>query len=88
MRLLETSTLQFEEFLSSKRPPYAILSHTWNEAEVTFDEWLSSHQEVKRKSGYQKIVDFVESPKNMGSLMYGWIHAASTNEAVLSSLNQ
>ncbi|OXV09692.1 hypothetical protein Egran_02545, partial [Elaphomyces granulatus] len=33
MRLINTLTLRFEEFLGTKKPPYAILSHTWGKQE-------------------------------------------------------
>jgi hypothetical protein len=35
MRLLNTTTLEVEEFLQSQVPEYVILSHTWREEEVT-----------------------------------------------------
>ncbi|TEA17882.1 Vegetative incompatibility protein HET-E-1 [Colletotrichum sidae] len=53
MRLINTTTLQLEEFFDSDRPPYAILSHTWGRDEVNFQEWLQWEQEAKR--GFQKI---------------------------------
>ncbi|KAK0707754.1 hypothetical protein B0H67DRAFT_647901 [Lasiosphaeris hirsuta] len=31
MRLISTRTLQFHEFFESMAPPYAILSHTWED---------------------------------------------------------
>ncbi len=40
MRLLSSTTLEIREFLSDQNtPPYAILSHTWGEEEVTFADW-------------------------------------------------
>ncbi|GAP91820.1 putative HET domain-containing protein [Rosellinia necatrix] len=36
MRLIQCRTLQLREFSVSEIPPYAILSHTWEEGEVTF----------------------------------------------------
>jgi hypothetical protein len=38
MRLLNTSTLQMELFSGRKVPRYAILSHTWGDEEVMFEE--------------------------------------------------
>ena len=53
MRLLSASTLQFREFHGSKVPYYAILSHTWGEEEVSFqDMQTGSHEE---KAGFAKI---------------------------------
>lgn len=53
MRLLNTSTLQVEDFLEREVPEYAILSHTWQEDEVTFQDIQSA--EVVDKKGYVKI---------------------------------
>ena len=54
MRLLNTSTRQLTNFVSDDAvPPYAILSHTWGEDEVLFDDMPISG--VESKKGYQKI---------------------------------
>ncbi|KAI0547174.1 heterokaryon incompatibility protein-domain-containing protein [Xylaria curta] len=39
MRLIQCHTLQLQEFFGSQPPPYAILSHTWQDEEVTFAEF-------------------------------------------------
>jgi hypothetical protein len=41
MRLINTRTFEFEEFVQDV-PPYAILSHTWVPDECTYDEWVTS----------------------------------------------
>jgi hypothetical protein len=38
MKLLNASTLKIHEFVGDKIPPYAILSHRWEEEEVTFQD--------------------------------------------------
>jgi hypothetical protein len=38
MRLLNVETLKLEPFYDRDIPPYAILSHTWGDDEVTFSE--------------------------------------------------
>ncbi|KAK1833626.1 heterokaryon incompatibility protein-domain-containing protein [Podospora conica] len=38
MRLLNTSTLELDEFVGNDIPPYAILSHTWGDKEATFQD--------------------------------------------------
>ena len=54
MRLLHTEELYFAEFLDSKIPKYAILSHRWEEDEVS----LKDFEEGKKKdgAGYRKIL--------------------------------
>jgi len=42
MRLINTTTLEFDEFIGTKIPNYAIPSHTWGDEEVTFqDKWAA-----------------------------------------------
>ena len=60
MRLLDTNTLTLKSFEGDERPSYAILSHTWGDDEVTFDDinperGTIEDLELQRKSGYQKI---------------------------------
>lgn len=41
MRLLNTATLEIEDFVGSDVPEYAILSHTWGDQEVSLQEWTA-----------------------------------------------
>ena len=45
MRLINIETWDLEEFIG-ETPPYAILSHTWSDEEVSFQEynWLRQQQ--------------------------------------------
>ncbi|KAI1865370.1 uncharacterized protein JN550_008418 [Neoarthrinium moseri] len=46
MRLINVRTLEFEEFVGRDKPPYAILSHTWEDREVSFSQyrdWRRNH---------------------------------------------
>jgi hypothetical protein len=38
MRLLDTSTYTLHEFFGYNVPPYVILSHRWDDEEVTFQD--------------------------------------------------
>lgn len=53
MRLINTSTGLFEEFIGRNVPNYAILSHTWEEEEVSFKDMGDPF--CKSKKGYGKI---------------------------------
>jgi len=53
MRLLHSKTLQFHEFVGSHIPPYAILSHRWEEEEVIFADMQK--RDCEGKAGYDKI---------------------------------
>ncbi|KPM41714.1 hypothetical protein AK830_g4825 [Neonectria ditissima] len=54
MRLINARTLLLREFYGENIPPYAILSHTWGDQEVTFQDW-KDHSTAPEKSGYAKI---------------------------------
>jgi hypothetical protein len=52
MRLINTSTLALETFRDAV-PPYAILSHRWNDEEVSFQDLQNG--KGKKMTGYSKI---------------------------------
>jgi hypothetical protein len=54
MRLLNTTTLQLHEFFEAKIPPYVILSHRWEGAEVTFQN-MKDDKHIGSMQGYKKI---------------------------------
>jgi Heterokaryon incompatibility protein (HET) len=54
MRLLNSLTEETTVFISDEAiPPYAILSHTWGEEEVSLQDLPNS--KAKLKAGYRKI---------------------------------
>lgn len=53
MRLINTHTLALEEFIGHHIPRYAILSHTWEDDEVSYDDYIGGSHASKR--GYDKI---------------------------------
>lgn len=55
MRLIDTRTLELLEFFGDKIPKgYAILSHTWEDEEVTFQDWQDLRV-AEKKRGFYKI---------------------------------
>jgi hypothetical protein len=54
MRLLNTSTGFFEEFIGANIPAYAILSHTWGDEEVSFKD-MTTEPTCRSKKGFAKI---------------------------------
>jgi hypothetical protein len=67
MRLINTTTIQLHEFFDDKVPLYAILSHRWEGAEVTFQD-LSARKgiEMKRDPRYAKILGCYAQAKEDG----------------------
>lgn len=57
MRLLKSgSSVIWRIILEDDGPPYAILSHTWGDEEVTLQQWQTmSWEEARRQTGYAKI---------------------------------
>ncbi|KAF5974374.1 heterokaryon incompatibility protein het-E-1 [Fusarium coicis] len=71
MRLINTHTRDFEEFYGSKVPKYAILSHTWGQEEVTFQDWADPTL-VTQKSGFTKIIEACEQAR-IDDYSYIWV---------------
>jgi hypothetical protein len=53
-------------------PPYAILSHTWHDQEVTFEDVQHDSETVRRKSGYKKI-EFCIRQARRENLVNVWV---------------
>jgi hypothetical protein len=53
MRLIHTSKLKLHEFFGAQIPPYAILSHRWENAEVTFQD-LRDEKRIELE-GWKKV---------------------------------
>jgi tetratricopeptide (TPR) repeat protein len=72
MRLLyldESKRLKLADFRNRIIPPYAILSHRWGDAEVTF--WDMAKGTYKEKDGYRKL-EFCAEQAAQDGLQYFW----------------
>jgi hypothetical protein len=87
MWLLDTSTFELAEFFDSKTPVYAILSHTWENEEISFPEMQSAHAATKKKSGYTKIVKFCQLAKARG-YEYGWVDTCCIDKRNSADLSE
>jgi hypothetical protein len=59
MWLVNTTSLELEEFFASDVPPYAILSHMWETEEVSFQDMhgnQSIREAASRKQGFIKVL--------------------------------
>jgi hypothetical protein len=56
MRLINVETMQLEDFTMRRLPQYAILSHTWTEEEVSFQEFSNQTTDIVKKEGFIKIM--------------------------------
>jgi len=85
MRLLHTKTLELHEFFGDEIPPYAILSHTWGEGEVSFQELRSSSG--KNKAGYDKIRGCCEMAVSDG-FQYAWVDTCCIDKTSSAELSE
>jgi hypothetical protein len=64
-------------------PPYAILSHTWTDDEVTYDELVAGTG--KNKTGYEKI-RFCGERATADKLQYFWIDTCCIDKSINQEL--
>ncbi|KAH9476311.1 Vegetative incompatibility protein HET-E-1 [Psilocybe cubensis] len=86
MRLINTKTFQIEDFWSNI-PVYAILSHTWEEEEVTFQEMQALSRWIKRKKGFKKIQKTCEQALADG-FTYAWVDTCCIDKTSSSELSE
>ena len=84
MRLINTSTLLLHDFLAEV-PPYAILSHTWDEGEVSFQDMSSADRFVKR--GYDKIEHTCSLAREEG-FNFAWIDTCCIDKSSSAELGE
>ncbi|RMZ13464.1 hypothetical protein D0862_02309 [Hortaea werneckii] len=74
MRLINTETLEMHEFLLAHVPRYAILSHRWQEEEVSFKQYSKRHKypEIQQFKGLAKIEQFCRIARER-EMQWAWI---------------
>lgn len=95
MRLIKTSTacintttaLKIKQFNPSCRPPYAILSHTWDDEEVSFAEVQSNRSAVRTRQGFRKIVSFCSNARKLG-YDYAWVDTCCIDKRNSAELSE
>lgn len=88
MRLLHSQQLTFHAFFEYESiPRYAILSHTWEEEEVTYKEMKKHPGEAAKKKGYQKIKACAQQALKDG-VDYFWIDTCCIDKSSSSELSE
>ena len=91
MRLLHTSTLELHEFYGDVIPKYAILSHTWGEEEVSFQELQKARSVepsmLNNSKGYRKIKDCCKLAASDG-WQYVWIDTCCIDKTSSAELSE
>jgi hypothetical protein len=85
MRLINTKTGALEDFLGEDIPEYAILSHTWGESEVTYQEYMEGGTDTKK--GYGKIQKTCDIAAKAG-ILYTWIDTCCIDKKSSAELSE
>lgn len=85
MRLLNTRTIKLEEFYGPTFPKYAILSHTWGDDEVSFQD-ISLSRAIKKK-GFQKVQRACSLAFRKG-FDYVWVDTCCIDKSSSSELSE
>ncbi|KAF2870379.1 heterokaryon incompatibility protein-domain-containing protein, partial [Massariosphaeria phaeospora] len=85
MRLLNTSTFEIEVFQGCAIPEYAILSHTWEDEEVSLQDFHTDA--VINKKGYRKVKGFCEKAASDG-FQYCWADTCCIDKTSSAELSE
>ncbi|RDW66828.1 hypothetical protein BP5796_09577 [Coleophoma crateriformis] len=88
MRLLNSRTLEFKEFFrEDSTPKYAILSHTWEDDEVTFKEMRKYRVIAESKAGFKKIAMCAKQALQ-DDLDYFWVDTCCIDKSSSAELSE
>lgn len=92
MRLLHTKQLDsgnfaIEEFTDYNTPPYAILSHTWDKDQVSFQDMEGDGARARTKKGFEKIKDCCIFARD-GGFDYAWVDTCCIDKASSAELSE
>ena len=101
MRLIDTQTHLLLEPWKAAGKEYAILSHTWGDQEVIFQEWEQlypsgaikgqcphvRHQGIDQKAGYHKVMQACEQARRDG-IRYLWCDTMCINKESSAELSE
>ncbi|KPM43234.1 hypothetical protein AK830_g3359 [Neonectria ditissima] len=87
MRLINTRSFKFEEFYGDGIPErYAILSHTWEKDEVTFQDWQDFGIASKKKGFFKIKAACKQAVKN--ELDYLWVDTNCIDKTSSAELSE
>ncbi|KAK3646350.1 hypothetical protein LTR56_003110 [Elasticomyces elasticus] len=87
MRLINTHTLQLEDFFAQpKKPEYVILSHRWGADEVNYKDYIKDRYKPTQ-AGYQKIVGCCELAREW-ECDYVWIDTCCIDKRSSAELSE
>jgi hypothetical protein len=74
-----------EKFINGTNPQYAILSHTWEDEEVTYEDMVEGSG--RNKAGYEKI-KFCAEQAAIDGLRYFWVDSCCIKKSSDSELSE
>lgn len=87
MLLINNTTLSLELFMGTL-PEYAILSHTWEDGEVTLEDFTHEDKTVRsRKKGFAKIQKTCQLATALG-LKYSWVDTCCIDKKSSAELTE
>lgn len=87
MRLLRTDTLKLESFDGESTPPYAILSHTWENNELSFQDLQRARLQEASTPNFRKVVDTCRIARERG-FAYVWIDTCCIDKTSSAELSE
>ncbi|KAK3317916.1 heterokaryon incompatibility protein-domain-containing protein [Apodospora peruviana] len=87
MRLINTTTLDFNEFICSDLPVYGILSHRWETGEATFEDAKAGLLRTGTSQGILKVRKACELARN-DKLEYCWVDTCCIDKTSSSELTE
>ncbi|KAH7070394.1 heterokaryon incompatibility protein-domain-containing protein [Paraphoma chrysanthemicola] len=85
MRLIDTSTGILKEFIGSNVPTYAILSHTWEDDEITYKDYIKGRNQLRK--GYEKITQTCRLARE-NDIAYAWIDTCCIDKSSSAELSE
>ncbi|KAH6841395.1 heterokaryon incompatibility protein-domain-containing protein [Alternaria alternata] len=86
MYLINTTTIKIRPFIGII-PKYVILSHTWDEDEVTFESMQRPNERTKALKGYMKIKRCCEQAKQDG-YRWAWVDTCCIDKRSSAELSE
>ncbi len=88
LRLTHTKTLELQEFWGSYVPRYAILSHAWEEEEVTIRQVTQlPKEELAKRKGFAKIKETCNLARGSG-IQWAWIDTCCIDKSRSAELTE
>jgi hypothetical protein len=86
MRLLDSASICLSEFFGGGIPQYVILSHTWGEDEITFQD-IQDLNQAREKKGFRKLEQCCRKAHSDG-FQWVWIDTCCIDKTSSAELSE